>query len=314
MKLSRQFPLNALRVFEAVARLKNFTRAGEELGMTQTAVTYQIKLLENHLGDAVFIRRPRALQLTETGGRLMPKVSEAFALLSDAVSDARQAIGETLEILSPPTFASHWLSRHLADFQQRAPHLSVQLTRSMGWEAYGGVPGDVAIRIGSEPWDGLTCHPIMTLQYTPMLHPKLAESIGGISEPADLLKLPWISDTKDVWTGWFETMGLDPSRICHVNLNTFGALDLQANAAIAGHGVAMLSPFFFSDELASGRLIRPFDSSIGDGKSYWLVYPPSRRNQPRIRAFRSWIEEALAKDLGDQGLGAFAAGNTTGSA
>jgi LysR family glycine cleavage system transcriptional activator len=227
-------------------------------------------------------------------------VSEAFGLLSHAVTDARQAIGETLEIQSPPTFASHWLSRHLADFQNEAPHLSVRLTRSMGLDTRDGMPGDVAIRIGSEPWDGLVCERMMTLRYTPMLNPKLAESIGGIREPADLLRLPWVSDTKDVWTGWFDEMGLDPGLIRHVNLNTFGALDLQANAAIAGHGVAMLSPFFFTDELASGRLIQPFDDSIGDGKSYWLVYPPSRRNQPKIRAFKSWIAGALAGDLAEQ--------------
>ncbi|TNM62871.1 LysR substrate-binding domain-containing protein [Aliirhizobium smilacinae] len=303
MKLSRQLPLNALRVFEAVARLENFTRAAEELGMTQTAVSYQIRLLEEHLGDAVFIRKPRALQLTETGVQLLPKVSEAFALLTDAMTIARHSAGETLEIQSPPTFASHWLSRHLGAFQQNAPHLSVRLTRTMGYDD-DKAPNDVAIRIGSKPWDGLICHRIMTLGYTPMLHPKLAASIGGISKPADLLKLPWISDTKDVWTGWFVSLGLDVNRIRHVNLNTFGALDLQANAAIAGHGVAMLSPFFFSEELSAGRLIQPFGESIGDGKSYWLVYPQSRRNTPKVRAFRDWIEQTLVRDLADRGLDA----------
>ncbi|AYD01851.1 LysR substrate-binding domain-containing protein [Neorhizobium sp. NCHU2750] len=306
MKLSRQFPLNALRVFEAVARLRNFTRAGEELGMTQTAVTYQIKLLEDYLGAEVFIRRPRALQLTETGESLIAKITDAFALLTDAVTDARRTIGETLEIQSPPTFASHWLSRHLGDFQNRTPHLSVRLNRTMGPAGADAMPGDVAIRIGPEPWDGLVCHHLLTLHYTPMLHPKLADSIGGMTEPADLLKLPWISDTKDIWTGWFDAMGLDPQRIRHVNLNTFGALDLQANAAMSGHGVAMLSPFFFADELASGRLIQPFENSIGDGKSYWLTYAPSRRNQPKIRAFKAWIEETLARDLAERDLITFA--------
>lgn len=310
MKLSRQLPLNALRVFEAVARLQNFTRASEELGMTQTAVSYQIKLLEEHLADAVFIRKPRALQLTETGAQLLPKVSEAFALLNDAMAVARNAAGETLEVQSPPTFASHWLSRRLGDFQQKLPHLSVRLTRSMGHDHHEA-PNDIAIRIGSEPWDGLVCHRIMTLQYTPMLHPKLAASIGGIREPADLLKLPWISDTKDIWTGWFETLGLDPSRIRHVNLNTFGALDLQAGAAIAGHGVAMLSPFFFAEELSAGRLIQPFNDCVGDGKSYWLAYPPARRNTPKVRAFKDWIEETLARDMADSGPGTTAENTAT---
>ncbi|MGF9563612.1 LysR substrate-binding domain-containing protein [Neorhizobium sp. BT27B] len=294
MKLSRRFPLNALRVFEAVARLGNFTRAAEELGMTQTAVTYQIKLLEDFVGDTVFIRKPRDLQLTESGKRLRPKVTEAFALLSDAMADALQASGETLEIQSPPTFASHWLSKHLGDFQLQNPGISVRLTRTMGAIDCDRIPTDVAIHISDKPWEGLVCHPLMKLDYTPMLHPRLAESIGGINEPADLLKLPWISDTKDIWTGWFENIGLDPGQIRHINLNTFGALDLQANAAIAGHGVAMLAPFFFERELASGQLIQPFDISIDDGKTYWLAYPPARRNAPKVRAFHAWISGMLA--------------------
>jgi len=100
MKLSRQLPLNALRVFEAVARLQNFTRAAEELGMTQTAASYQIKILEEHLGETVFIRKPRALQLTETGTHLLPKVAEAFDLLAEAMQAARHTIDATLDIHS----------------------------------------------------------------------------------------------------------------------------------------------------------------------------------------------------------------------
>lgn len=297
MKLSRRFPLNALRVFEAVARLMNFTRAAEELGMTQTAVTYQIKLLEEFVGDTVFIRKPRALQLTEAGERLLPKVTEAFALLSEAMNDARQGIEETLEIQSPPTFASHWLSRHLADFQIRHPNITVRLTRNMAPD--GHIPTDVAIHISAAPWEGLVCHPLLELQYTPMLHPKLAESIGGIHEPADLLKLPWVSDAKDTGTDWFDEIGLDPRHIRHVNLHTYGALDLQTNAAMAGHGVAMLTPFFFREELASGRLMQPFDLGIGNGQSYWLVYPQARRNAPKVKAFQAWITGMLADDMAE---------------
>lgn len=310
MKLSRQLPLNALRVFEAVARLRNFTRAAEELGMTQTAVSYQIRLLEEHLATAVFIRKPRALQLTETGEQLLPKVSEAFSLLSDAMGEARQSVGETLEIQSPPTFASHWLSRHLGDFQRKTPHLSLRLIRNMAPDDCDRIPNDIAIRIDSKPWDGLVCHELLQLQYTPMLHPKLAESIGEIRQPADLLRLPWISDTNDIWTGWFDTLGLDPSLIRHAKLDTFGALDLKANAAIAGHGVAMLSPFFCAEELASGRLIQPFDCCVGDGNSYWLVYPQARRNAQKVRAFLEWIETTLARDLAARGLEAFASIST----
>jgi len=296
MKLSRRFPRIALRVFEVVARLENFTRAAEELGMTQTAVSYQIKLLEEYLGDAVFIRKPRALQLTETGLGLLPKVTEAFSLLSEAVATARGTADETLEIYSPPTFASHWLARHIGEFQLEHPHIAVRLVRD-GAHAEYPQPTDVAIRIGAHPWDGLICHPILRLTYAPMLNPQLAESVGGISHPADLMKPPWISNGKGLWNDWFRAAGLDPAGIRQMQLDADGALDLEANAAVAGHGVAMLSPFLFKAELASGRLVQPFDLALSDSKTYWLCYPPARKNAAKVKAFTAWIQAAVAREL-----------------
>jgi LysR family glycine cleavage system transcriptional activator len=296
MKLSRRFPLNALRVFEVVARLENFSRAAEELGMTQTAVSYQIKTLEDYLGDAVFIRRPRALQLTETGRSLLPKVAEAFSLLSEAVQQARGATEETLDIHSPPTFASHWLARHLGEFQLEHPSVAVRLVRGGAPDVEPPPPTDVAIRIGASPWHGLICHPILRLTYTPMLNPKLADGIGGITSPADLMKLPWISNGKDLWGDWFRAAGLDPVGIKQMQLDAYGALDLEASAAVAGHGVAMLSPFLFSAELAAGRLVQPFDLALEDTKTYWLCYPPARRNAAKVKAFTAWLQAAVARE------------------
>jgi LysR family glycine cleavage system transcriptional activator len=300
VKLSRRFPLNALRVFEAVARLENFTRAAEELGMTQTAVSYQIRLLEDFIGDAVFIRRPRALQLSQTGAQLLPKVSDAFALLTDAMSDARQAVGETLEIRSPPTFASHWLSPRLGSFRAAHPDITVRLVRLIDAEEHPGTMPDVVIRIAPRAPEGMVAHPLMRLRYSPMVSPDLAAGIGGIHEPADLLKLSWISEIDGTWLDWFEQAGIDPASIRPTSLNALGAQDLEARAAISGHGVAMLSPFFFRDDMASGRLVQPFDLSIGDGKTYWLAYPPARRNARKILAFRAWIEATMTADVAAQ--------------
>ncbi|MBP2558151.1 LysR family glycine cleavage system transcriptional activator [Neorhizobium galegae] len=297
MKLSRRFPLNALRVFEAVARLENFTRAAEELGMTQTAVTYQIKLLEEFLGETVFLRRPRALKLTETGEKLLPKVAEAFTLLTEAVQSTRHGVEETLEIHSPPTFAAQWLSPRLGAFQAEYPQIAVRLLRQMDLGGQQRTWPDITIHIGAEPLEGLVCHPLLRLDYSPMLAPHLAETVGGIRQLTDLLKLPWISNTRGWWREWFDAAGIDPSTIRHTGLNALGALDLEAKAAIAGDGVAMLSPFFFRDDLASGRLVQPFDLCLGDGQAYWLGYQPARRNTAKIKAFTAWIQSALAHDL-----------------
>lgn len=293
MKLSRQLPLNALRVFEAVGRLMSFTRAGEELGMTQTAVSYQIKLLEEHIGEPLFWRRPRQIGLTETGERLHPKVAEGFGLLQEAMLNATRRDHEVLEIHSSPTFASQWLARTLGGFQLEHPNIAVRLLRGSGLTDFNREPADVAIRVGQGPWPGLTCRELIRLDYTPILSPKLADSIGGVNEPADLLKLPWISHDDLRWRYWFQLAGLDAPAKSALRLDALGVLDLEAGAALSGHGVAMLSPFYVQDDLSSGRLIRPFDISWTDENTYWLVYPQTRGNQPKIKAFESWLITTL---------------------
>ncbi|MFL0691442.1 MAG: LysR substrate-binding domain-containing protein [Agrobacterium tumefaciens] len=293
MKLSRQLPLNALRVFEAVGRLMSFTRAGEELGMTQTAVSYQIKLLEEHIGEPLFWRRPRQIGLTETGERLHPKVAEGFGLLQEAMLNATRRDHEVLEIHSSPTFASQWLARTLGGFQLEHPNIAVRLLRGSGLTDFNREPADVAIRVGQGPWSGLTCRELIRLDYTPILSPKLADSIGGVNEPADLLKLPWISHDDLRWRYWFQLAGLDAPAKSALRLDALGVLDLEAGAALSGHGVAMLSPFYVQDDLSSGRLIRPFDISWTDENTYWLVYPQTRGNQPKIKAFESWLITTL---------------------
>lgn len=293
MKMSKQFPVNALRVFEAVARHGSFTRASEELGMTQTAVSYQIKLLEDNIGEALFLRQTRQITLTETGERLLPKTREGFELLREAVALARQTADEVLEIHSAPTFASHWLARHLGRFHLKHPNIAVRLLRTGKNPDFGKGNADVSIHIGEAPWPGLICHPILRLDYSPMLSPALANSIGGIHEPADLLKLPWISTSECGWDEWFHSVGIAaPSNIAN-RFDAFGMLDLQTNAAIAGNGVALLSPFYVGDEIASGRLIQPFDMVWRDNNIYWLTYNAARRNSPKIRAFHQWLQDEL---------------------
>ena len=294
MKLSRQVPLNALKVFEAAARHLSFTRAGEELGMTQTAVSYQIKLLEENIGEPLFLRMPRQVALTETGERMLPKVSEGFELLAEAVASARQSASEVLEIHSAPTFAARWLARQLGDFQLRHPHIAVRLLRVGKMTNFSRDGADVAIRWGEGPWPGLDCHRLANLAFSPMLSPRLAEEIGEIREPGDLLKLPIIGASDPWWSTWFSAAGIENPTLGK-SAADFGEQDLDANAAIAGQGVAILTPLFYGDELVSRRLIQPFSLCAQDPKAHWLVYPEARRNVPKIRAFRQWIVEAVAR-------------------
>jgi len=289
MKLSKRFPLNALRVFEAAARLGSFTRAGDELGMTQTAVSYQIKLLEETVGEPLFLRRPRQIELTDTGEQLAPKVAEAFAMLQDAMASISGDAETTLHIHSTPTFASQWLARHLGTFQLKHPNVAVRLSSSESIIDFGRVPSDIAIRAGRGSWPGLRAHLLMKMNFTPMLSPALAATIGGVNEPADLLKLRIIDAGDPWWVQWFEDAGIPDPGLQGRPRSRLGAQSFEAAAAIAGQGVAVLTPEFYADEVAAGRLIQPFDILSTDGVDYWVAYPENRRHTPRIRAFRNWI-------------------------
>ncbi|RAX42661.1 LysR substrate-binding domain-containing protein [Rhizobium tropici] len=289
MKLSKRFPLNALRVFEAAARLGSFTRAGEELGMTQTAVSYQIKLLEETTGEPLFLRRPRQILLTEAGEQLAPKVAEAFAMLQEAMASISGDAETTLRIHSTPTFASQWLARHVGSFQLKHPNIAVRLDTSASLIDFAREASDIAIRAGRGQWPGLRAHLLMKVYFTPMLSPALAETVGGIHEPADLLKLRIIDAGDPWWAQWFREVGVPDPGLQGRPRSRLGAQSFEASAALAGQGVAILTPEFYADDLASGRLIQPFDILSSDNTDYWIAYPENRRHTPRIRAFRDWI-------------------------
>jgi LysR family glycine cleavage system transcriptional activator len=292
-------PLTAIRAFEAVARHLSFTRAAEELGMTQAAVSYQIKLLEERVGAPLFLRRPRQIALSEAGLRLAPEVTHAFETLRTAFADSRGRIDGMLSITSVPTFASHWLVQNLGHFQLKHPDLAVRLESAPRVVDFATEEFDLGIRGGRHMPAGLVAHLLLAADFTPMLSPALAASVGGIREPADLLKLPMV-DADDPWFAlWFEQAGVKGYSIEARPISQLGAQNLEAAAAIAGRGVAMLTPAFYAEDIAAGRLIRPFDLLASDGHAYYLVYPEGRRNSPKIRAFRDWIIPATAPLRGE---------------
>lgn len=297
MKLSRQLPLNALRVFETVARLRSFTKAGEELGMTQTAVSYQVKLLEEHVGEMLFLRQARRIELTSTGDRMLPKVTEAFGLLTEAVTEARGQDAGILTIHSTPTFASHWLARHIGAFQVQHPGLAIRILRMNRSADFFSDHADISILRSEAPPPNMESQELFRLNFAPMLNPKLAETIGGVTTPADLLKLPLIGASSKWWGIWFQSNGIDTPLPGTITIDADGALDLEGSAAVAGHGVALLSPFLHQEELEAGRLMMPFDVFKKDDRSYWLISPKSRRQSVKVLAFRQWLLKALPPQI-----------------
>ncbi len=285
-------PLSA--VFESASRHASFTRAAEELGMTQAAVSYQIKLLEERVGAPLFLRKPRQVELTELGKRLAPQINEAFDTMRTAFASAREDTQGILTISAVISFASNWLVQRLGSFQMQHPALAVRLDTSNDIIDFSTSNVDMAIRSGRGNWPGLEAHELIKAQFSPMLSPKLIETVGGIKEPADLLRLRAVDPTDPWWKIWYKAAGIEDPKIQGNAFSRYGAQHLEGRAAAAGQGVGILTPAFHAAELASGQLIQPFDLLCDDGQAYWLVYPKARKNMPKIRAFREWILDELA--------------------
>lgn len=282
-------PLPTLRVFEAAARHLNFTRAGEELGMTQAAVSYHIKLLEERVGANLFMRQGRKLVPTEAAATLAPVLSGAFRTIAAAFESAKAGSAATLSISALPTLSIQWLARRLGAFQLAHPEISVRLETSPALVDFANEDFDVGIRGGMGDYPGLVVHLLFRAEFTPMLSPALAATIGGVRTPTDLLELPFVNDNCSWIAPWRRLAGLPAPQTPGTAGVNMGAQCFEAAAAISGSGVAMLTPAFYRAEVRDGRLIQPFDLVGTDAESYWLVYPHESRNLPKIRLFRDWL-------------------------
>lgn len=284
-------PLTAVRAFEAVARHLSFTRAAEELGMTQAAVSYQIKILEERVGAPLFLRKPRQIALSETGARLAPEVTSAFVTLRDAFAELHGRVDAMLAISAVPTFASQWLAANLGLFQIGHPDIAVRIESTPELVDFTGEEIDVAIRATEKVGHGLISHPLSKVEFAPMLHPRLIGEYN-IQEPADLLRVPQITPD-DPWVAtWFELAGVAGHPAVDRPFARLGYQSMEAAAVMAGRGVAMLTPQFYGEEIAAGRLVQPFPIVGWQRHYYYLVYPEGRRNNPKIKAFRDWIVAA----------------------
>jgi LysR family transcriptional regulator, glycine cleavage system transcriptional activator len=288
--------MSAIRVFEAAARHQSFTRAAEELGMTQAAVSYQIKMLEDRVGTPLFTRLPRQVVLTAKGRRLAPAVTEAFESLRDAFSGLEATVQSVLSITTLTTFASAWLVPRLGRFQQLHPNIAVQIDVSAQIVDLTQSDFDIAIRSGTGEWPGLEAHFLFPSHFTPVGSPDLLRS-ADLREPADLLKLPILTPSDPWWRDWFAAAGLPDVDLSNRPDNSLGAQQFEGMAAMAGQGLAMINPYFFPTDLAAGRLVQPFDLVVQADRSYWIAYPKARRRSAKIQAFRDWALSEVASDM-----------------
>ncbi|GHC75642.1 LysR substrate-binding domain-containing protein [Limoniibacter endophyticus] len=290
MDATRLPPMNAMRVFEAVARHLSFTKAGDELAMTQAAVSYQIKVLEERVGYPLFTRHARRIALTPRGEKLAPMVQEAFELLRSAFEAVQEDTESVLSFSIVPTFAAHWLAANIGRFQLAHPNIAVRMDASVTMVDLFGGQHDLAIRAGARPDDErLIVETLLLADFSPMISPALLERSGPVETPADLLKMPLVDPDDPWWHAWFEAVCV-PYRPTRQNKGSkLGGQTFEAAATLAGQGVGILTPIFFRQEISEGRLIQPFAQTATRGEGYWLVYPKARANSPKIRMFSRWL-------------------------
>jgi LysR family glycine cleavage system transcriptional activator len=261
--------------------------------MTQAAVSYQIKLLEERLGANLFHRHKGRLTLSETGRRIAPLTSDAFDMLDRAFRMARAEDERVLTISTVQSFATNWLSSRIGGFQVALPQLAVRLRSDDRYIDFAAEDVDVAIRSGMGSWPGLAAHFLMRVAIQPLASPEFIVRYGPIETPQDVMRLPRLSPDDWWWNRWFTESGgsaHDPASVGGIRLDS---QMMEGNAAMAGHGSAIVNALMWQNEIGSGRLL-PVGPFALASHSFWLVYPEHRRQSSKIRAFRTWLEGEIA--------------------
>lgn len=286
-------PLGALRAFEAAARHLSFKAAAEELGVTPTAISHQLRLLEDHIGQRLFARQIRKVTLTSAGEALFPVLRDGFDAFAAAIARLRAGPQrQRLTLSATPAFVARWLLPRLGDWQAQHPGIDLHLHASETPVDLSGGSADAAIRYGRGHWAELHSELLLPSLFAPVASPRLK-----LRKPADLknqtlLHFDWRQRRRDTptWKRWADEAGL--------RLDMDGGLRFSdeshaIQAAIAGQGVALLGLPLVAAELASGALVQPFGPVLpGDG--FHLVTLPERAQQPDIVALRDWLRAAAS--------------------
>jgi LysR family transcriptional regulator, glycine cleavage system transcriptional activator len=289
MSARRLPPLTALRAFEAAARHLSFKHAANELSLTPTAISHQVRQLEEHLGVRLFERGPRRVDLTPVGQELFTALRNGFDAMARAVDAVRPGTQPRPLVLSTTmAFASRWLLQRMARFAQAHPGIALHLhTSDEPVDLHAGA-AQLAIRYGPASYPGLNCVPLLPSRFAPVCAPAL-----GVRTPDDLRKVPLIgfewfrrdADTPD-WPLWFERAGCAPLP----RQLQFSDEVHAIQAAVAGQGVALVNLALVGDELHSGMLFQPFDTELA-GHGFHIAWAQAHDADAGIAAVRAWLLE-----------------------
>ena len=299
-------PLNALKAFESAARHLSFTKAAAELNVTPAAISHQIKALEELLGVPLFRRLTRALRLTDAGQAALPAVSQGFDKLAQGVEQMRaHCESGVLTISVSPSFGALWLVPRLEHFRSRHPDIEIRIDGTDRLADLSRDDVDVALRYGPGGYEGVRVDYLFNQANTPVCSPALLSGEHPLGRPDDLryhtlLHVDW-KDAEASWRMWLLAAGLhdiDPTRGPHFTMET-----MAVQAALDGQGVALIGDILVADDLAAGRLVRPFDPSLSTPLtfSHYLLSAKDGEEQPKVAAFRDWLLEQASASRQEAG-------------
>ena len=292
-------PLDSVRAFEAAARHLSFTKAADELNVTQAAISHRIRWLEDRPDVSLFRRRNRELLLTDEGQTLFVAANEALEGLEAAIKRLGQRDrGGTLTVSALPSFAAKWLVPRLGRFREARPEIDV-LNPSGRQLDLARENVDVAIRYGRGPYPGLRADRLLSEEIVPICGPRLATPQRPLREPADLRRHTLLHD--EGHTGW--RLWLAANGVAGVDATrgpVFVNSGMLIDAAVGGQGVALGRSVLVADDLAGGRLVQPFDIRFASELSYFVISLEASADREKIRAFREWLlaEAGAERDAG----------------
>ena len=290
-------PLSALRAFEAAARHLSFTRAAEELYVTQAAVSHQVKSLEQWLGLPLFRRNGRQVALSEAGQRYLPEVRDALDRLAEVTARLlADESGGPLTVSVLASFAANWLVPRLGQFRLLHPEIDVRISATDEVADFARDDVDMAIRYGMGEWPGLIAEPLLTEEIFPVCSPRLLQGPAPLRTPEDLRHHTLLRDDMQLtWRDWFRVAGVEGVNTERGPFFNLSALVVQA--AIDGQGVALARSALVGRELAAGLLVRPFEQTLRSERAYYVVYPQRSADLPKLVAFRDWLLAAAAEPV-----------------
>jgi LysR family glycine cleavage system transcriptional activator len=295
--LRRLPPLNALKSFDAAARHESFTRAADELCVTQGAVSHQVKALESDLGVKLFNRERQRLIITEAGRQYLGVVRDAFDRIAIGTERLvqRQSSG-ILTVSTSPDFAAKWLVHRLGRFAALHPEIDLRVSATMHHVDFAREEVDIAVRHGDGNWPGLDAVNLCPETLFPVCSPKLINGRRRLRQPPDLLKFPLLhlDDRKD-WMKWLEVVAVAGVDVDHGPVLNHASMLIDA--AADGQGIALARTTLAAWDLINKRLIRPFATALPLSKTYWIVCPRAAAMLPKIAMFRDWLLAEAAADL-----------------